>query len=229
MGREGVALAVEGAGGVRKLAAAVGVHHSRVSRWPRVPRQHLFRVASCSGVDASDLRPDLAQWIAAREHEEWLQKARVRLGMGALAGARATVRGPDTDTAIMDVLDLGLVIAAVRFVAREKGLSTSVIIGAKGGAGGAPTPEQSARTLAVGLAVTVGRVAASTVASVMGGSRQSIDNAAERYLRQRDGDDPEDMVDGQVVERGRLRRAKSADDSLWSLQRRFAADLAGAQ
>ncbi|MNV63794.1 hypothetical protein D3C71_1564020 [compost metagenome] len=127
----------------------------------------------------------------------------------------------------MDLLDLGLVVAAVKFAAVERGLASVAVISARGGQGGAPTPEQSARALAMGLAVTVGRVSAETVAGVMGVSRQAVDNAAERYLRARDGDDAEDLDGGRVMERGRLRRAKSADEGLWAAERRFLQQLAG--
>ena len=127
----------------------------------------------------------------------------------------------------MDLLDLGLITAAVRFAAGERGLSVGAIMGApRGGSGGAPTPAQSARSYAMSLAVVVGRVKSETVAGLMGLTRQAVDNAAERYLRAREGD-AEFAVDGQVVERGRARIAKAADDGLWAAERRFVAQLAG--
>ncbi len=54
-------------------------------------------------------------------------------------------------------------------------------------------------------------------------SRQNVDNACNRYLRARDGDDPDDVDDdGKVVERGRLRAAKlEPDAALWAAEQKF--------
>ena len=42
-----------------------------------------------------------------------------------------------------------------------------------------------------------------------------------------DGDDADDLDGGRVLERGRLRRAKTADEGLWAAERRFLQQLAG--
>jgi hypothetical protein len=83
-----------------------------------------------------------------------------------------------------------------------------------GGAGGAPTPEQAARSYAASLAIVVGKVGSRMVAGVLGLTRQAFEKAAERYLRSCDGDDEDEGE--RVMERGRLRRAKVADEDLWA-------------
>jgi hypothetical protein len=91
--------------------------------------------------------------------------------------------------------------------------------------------DEAARALAMGLALVAGRARATNIAGVLGVSRQNVDNAAERYLRARDGDDPEDFIGGgntdgrgeRVFEAGRLRLARAADPHLWALQRRYEA------
>lgn len=233
-GREpGLMLALEKAGGVRALGRGLGLAPQSVSGWPRVPRARLFEVARVTGLDPEQVRPDLADWIKAERDRQWLERARQRFALrNGFAGATAKVKSardhaaPDGRT--MDLLDLGLITAAVRFVAAERGLTVSAIIGAaRGGAGGSPTAEQSARSWAMALAVVAGRVNSETVAGLMGVTRQAVDNAAERYLRAREGDDAEDAEDGKVIERGRARRVKSADPALWDAERRFVAQLAG--
>lgn len=233
-GREaGLVLAIDGARGVRPLARGVGRPASCVSRWRKVPRELVFKAALASGVPAEEIRPDLAGWIKAEREREWLERARARFAIrSGFDGATAKVKSardhaaPDGRT--MDLLDLGLITAAMRFVASERGLTVGAIIGAaRGGAGGSPTPEQSARSWAMALAVNVGRVNSETVAGLMGVTRQAVDNAAERYLRARDGDDVEEAEAGKVMERGRARRIKEADPALWDAERRFVGQLAG--
>jgi hypothetical protein len=230
---DGLLRAIAGAKGVRPLARGVGRPASCVSRWKKVPRALVFKAAVVSGVAAEDIRPDLADWIKAERERDWMERARARFAIrSGLDGGTARVRSardhaaPDGRT--MDLLDLGLITAAMRFVAAERGLTVQAIIGAaRGGAGGSPTPEQSARSWAMALAVNVGRVNSETVAGLLGVTRQAVDNAAERYLRARDGDDAEDAEDGKVIERGRARRAKTADPALWDAERRFVGQLAG--
>ena len=219
-------LAIESAGGVCALARKVGMSHQRLSKMRRAPRDLVFDLARASGVEPETVRPDLADWIEAERRRGWMERARSRFAItSGLGGGVAKVKRGG-DAAVMDLLDLGLVVAAVRFAGGERGLTAAGIMSApRGGGGGAPTPEQSARSLAMGLAVTVGRVSSETVASVMGVTRQAVDNAAERYLRARDGDD--DAEGGRVLERGRLRKAKDADDGLWAAERRFLQQLAG--
>jgi DNA-binding transcriptional regulator YdaS (Cro superfamily) len=240
----GLMLALGKAGGVRSLARKLSVHPSSVCSWSRVPRDRVFDVARVTGLDAEAIRPELAAWIEAERKRKWFERARERFAVaGGLTGT-ATVRGssspkggspsggraPDRpDPRTLDLLDLGLITAGLRFAAEDRGLTVRAVVGAPtGGAGGAPTPEQSARSLGMALAVVVGRVNAETVAAVVGVSRQAVDNAAARYLRARDGDDPDDIdADGKVVERGRSRTAKPANESVWDAERRFVARLGG--
>lgn len=219
-------LAIDRAGGVRPLARKMKVHASSISRLRRAPRDRLFDLARAAGVEPEEVRPDLADWIEAERRRGWMERARSRFAISSGMGEGTARVKRGGDAAVMDLLDLGLVMAAVRFAAAERGLTAAIVMSApRGGAGGAPTPAQSARSLAMGLAVAVGRVSSETVAGVMGVTRQAVDNAAERYLRARDGD--EDAEDGRVVERGRLRKAKDADDGLWAAERRFLRQLAG--
>lgn len=229
-GRDPALAAVIAAKGLRTLARAVGVRPQSLGGWRRVPRERLFAVARAAGVEPETLRPDLAGWIEGERERGWMERARARFGISTgMAGGTATLKAasrPDPGT--MDLLDLGLVAAALRFAAAERGLHVRAVIGAAmGGAGGTPTPEQSARSYGMALAVVVGRVRAETVSAFVGVSRQAVDNATERYLRQRDGDDPELLEDGRALERGRLRAAKAPDEAVQEAERRFVRSLAG--
>lgn len=228
-------LALRTAGGVRPLARKLGVRHQSVTGWRRVPRDRLFEVAQATGLDPAAIRPDLADWCAAERERQWRKRAQERFGIARGVAAVATVRGPRIsggrdpdrpDGRTMDLLDLGLITAAVRFAAEERGLSFAAIMSAPRGGAGTPTPAQAARAYAMSLAVVVGRVNAETVAGLFGLTRQAVDNAAERYLRQREGD-AEFAVEGRVFHRGRNVPAKSADETLWPAERRFVAQLAG--
>lgn len=224
-------LALRKAGGVRPLARKLGLRHQSVQPWRRVPRDRLFAVAAATGLDPAVIRPDLADWLAAEKERAWMERACARFAINTgLSGSAAVktlrdVERPDGRT--MDLVDLGMIAAAARFAAQERGLSFGEIMSApRGGAGGAPTPAQSARSYAMSLAVVVGRVNAETVAGLFGLTRQAVDNAAERYLRQREGD-AEFAVEGRVFHRGREAPARPADESLWPAERRFVAQLAG--
>jgi hypothetical protein len=120
-------------------------------------------------------------------------------------------------------VDLLIALAACRFVADRRRLGMAQVLA------GEARHHAGSRALAMALAHTVGRASSETVARLYGCSRQNVDNASERFLRARDGDDPDDFVDGaaKVIERGRLRRAKVADQALWALERDFAAIIAG--
>lgn len=226
-----LALAIEKAGGVRPLARKVGVRPQTVDGWRCVPRERLFEVASAAGLDPEAVRPDLTDWITAERERAWFERARARFGLRTGLSGEAVVRSVEKpDPRTMDLLDLGLITAALRFAAEDRGLTVRGVIGAPtGGAGGVPTPEQQARSLGMALAVVVGRVNSETVAGVVGVSRQAVDNATERYLRTRDGDDPETVENGRVIERGRARAAKTASESGWGLERRFVARLSGGE
>lgn len=226
----GLTLALAKAGGVRPLGRMVKLSPQSISGWARVPRERLFDVARATGLDPEQVRPDLTAWIETERKRKWFERAREKFAVAQGLGGVAVVRSPDRpDPRTLDLLDLGLVTAGLRFAAEARGLTVRAVIGAPtGGAGGAPSPEQSARSLGMALAVVVGRVNAETVAAVVGVTRQAVDNAAARYLRARDGDDPDDIdADGKVVERGRARAAKAANESVWDAERRFVARLGG--
>lgn len=231
----GLALAIESAGGVCALARRMGVSHQRVSKLRRVPRGQVFDVARAAGVDPEAVRPDLAGWIQAERDRQWMERAKARFAIAGDPKANAVEILTRTDgrpgVLTMDVLDLGVIVAAARFAAAERGLTVDRVLRAPiGGAGGAPSPEQAARSYAASLAVVTGQVGARVVGGVLGLTRQAVEKAAERYLRSRDGDDEDERdEDDKVIERGRLRRAKSADEDLWAAERRFLAQLAGGE
>jgi hypothetical protein len=238
-GREpGLNAAIQAANGVRPLARRIKVRPQSVQGWTKVPRARLFAVAEATGLDPAVVRPDLADWIAAEKERQWRERARARFairtdtgggGVATVTRSRAELeRGGHAEIFVqtMDLLDLGLIAASLRFAAAERSLTPAEVMAAKGGAGGQPSAEQSARAYAMALAVVVGRVSSRAVAGLYGVSRQAVDNAAERYLRQRDGDG--DLAEnGKVMERGRARRAKVEDPELWDAERRFVASLAG--
>jgi DNA-binding transcriptional regulator YdaS (Cro superfamily) len=236
-GREpGLNAAIQAANGVRALARLTGVRPQSVQEWRRVPRARLFAVAQATGLDPAVIRPDLADWVTAEKDRQWRERARARFAVRQdLGGGTATVtrsraeveRGGHAEifSQTMDLLDLGLIAAALRFAAAERSLTPAEVMAAKG-ANGQPTAEQSARAYAMALAVVVGRVSSRAVAGLYGVSRQAVDNAADRYLRARDGDG--DLAEnGKVMERGRARRAKAEDPELWEAERRFVKSLAG--
>lgn len=230
-GREpGLFRAITMAGGVRPLARKIGVAPQSLQAWKRCPRDRVFAVAAAAGMEPEAVRPDLKDWIEAERESKWLERARARFaissGLGEGAATVRSVERPDPQT--MDLLDLGLIVAALRFSAEERSLTVGQVLGAPpGGAGGTPTPEQSARSVGMALAVVVGRVNSETVAGVVGVSRQAVDNATDRYLRSRDGDDPETVEAGRVIERGRPRAAKEASEDVWAAERRFVKRLSG--
>lgn len=51
--------AIAAAGGVTRLAEAVGVSRSAVSQWPRVPANRVLAVEKATGVPRHELRPDI--------------------------------------------------------------------------------------------------------------------------------------------------------------------------
>jgi hypothetical protein len=218
--------------GLRGVARAANRSPGSVAKWRRVPRELVADVARGCGLRPEDVRPDLAAVFQAERLEQMRARAieRFALSSGMAVGTAKVTRqvGGEAATVSMDLLDLGLVMAAMRFAAEECGLSVAAVIGARPGAGGAATPELSARARGAAQAVVVCRVSSAFVASLLNVSRQAVDNAAERYLRARDGDDPETVEDGHVIERGRRRLAKMPDDALWAAEARFLARLEGA-
>lgn len=226
----GLMKALRKAGGVRQLARLLKISAPSVCQWRKIPRDRVHAVAEATELEPEDLRPDLAEFFEAERRAKWLERARARFGIasGMSPGATASLKRDRADAGTFDLLDLGLVVAALRFAAAERQLHVRSVIGAPpGGAGGSPTPEQSARSYGMALAVVVGRVSSETVAGVVGVTRQAVDNAAERYLRQRDGDDPELVSAGRVIERGRARAAKGSNEQAWEAERRFVGQLSG--
>jgi DNA-binding transcriptional regulator YdaS (Cro superfamily) len=55
----GLARAIEAAGGVRALAAKLGISHSVIVRWKRAPARHIIRIEEVTGVPSHELRPEL--------------------------------------------------------------------------------------------------------------------------------------------------------------------------
>lgn len=223
----GLAAAIAAAGSRYALAKVLGVSRAAAHKWTRVPRGRLFQAAQLTGLAPEALRPDLADWIAG----ELARIERAVRGDGGVADLAAAIarrwQGPGVDVGLVD---LWSTMAAVMFTARERGLKPQAVYVGKTKA------DESARAYAMALAHVVGRASSTNVAGVFQVSRQNVDNASERYIRARDGDDPDDHIQGQfpdqaprVFEIGsnRLRRAKTGDPALWEAQRRFEAFVAG--
>lgn len=56
---------IRAGGGPTKLGQAVGLKHSSVIAWKRVPADHLAAVSQATGIPPHVLRPDLAEIFAA--------------------------------------------------------------------------------------------------------------------------------------------------------------------
>jgi len=52
-------LALEKAGGVRALARALGISHTAILQWRRVPYERLLEVEKITGIRRETLRPEL--------------------------------------------------------------------------------------------------------------------------------------------------------------------------
>lgn len=50
---------IKAAGGVTKLARALGLHHTTVMGWKEIPHWHAREVARLSGKTLNDVRPDI--------------------------------------------------------------------------------------------------------------------------------------------------------------------------
>ncbi|WP_303831434.1 transcriptional regulator [Asticcacaulis taihuensis] len=215
--------AVRAAGGHRALARKLGISQASVSGWRQVPEDRVFEIERVTGVPAERLRPDLVSSIRITRQGQMLAKARERSG---LIGFSARAQGARTGgKKPFDIFDLGIVAAAVRFAASARDLHGPAVMHGEG------PEERSARAYGMALAHVVGRVSSTVVAQVLGSTRQNVENAAERYLRARDGDDPDDVQGsweaGYVIERGRRRRPKSGDEQLWADEQRFLEWLTG--
>ncbi|MFN4288920.1 MAG: hypothetical protein ACK4E3_10550 [Brevundimonas sp.] len=213
----GMQLAIEKCGGVRALARRLGERHQKPARWRRVPRAWVFRVADAAGVMPEDLRPDLESWIALQRAARRAELVRQRFALAPGEAARVTVRRAEVTAEAMDIVDFGLILKVAEFAARQHGLPVRAVLAEPArGRGINASPAQKARSHAAALCVVVARVAASRIAAVLGVSRQAVESAAESYLRQRDGDHPEDIEDGRVaISRTRRRAAVTARAGLW--------------
>ena len=65
---KGVAAAISSVGGVKKLAAELGIKQPSVSGWKRVPAERVISVEKISGVSRTVLRPDIYPSETAQEN-----------------------------------------------------------------------------------------------------------------------------------------------------------------
>lgn len=220
----GLQKAIDAAGGRSALARRLGIPRQNL-KWTTCPQDWVLPVAEASGVPAEEIRPDLVDWIRVERSRRLLERARSRFGAQYIApNAKAKVDGlalPAPQT--VEIFDLGVLTAAMKFAAREAGLTPNAVWGADH----LGQKEKSARAYALALAVVAGRVSSTLIASVVGCTRQNVDNAARRYERARDGDvDEDEVADGVViVERGRRSKVRAPDDALWEAERRFLEQL----
>jgi DNA-binding transcriptional regulator YdaS (Cro superfamily) len=214
---EGLSRARRAAGGGRALAKALGLSKSSVHGWRQVPEGRLFDVEAVTGISAEQLRPDLAGLIRLQRQAQRMQRARQQ---HAFAGARVRMKDGQGQEVVsaraIEVFDLGLIVAALQFSAQLYRMPTAAVLAAHS------HEERAARAYGFALAFVVGRVSSTLIAGILGTTRQNVENAGERYLRARDGDDPE-AVDGfgYVIERGKLRRPKDASEALWRQEQQF--------
>jgi DNA-binding transcriptional regulator YdaS (Cro superfamily) len=59
MADQGLALAIEKAGGLRPLARALGMTYQSISEWKRVPADRILQVEAATKIPREKLRPDL--------------------------------------------------------------------------------------------------------------------------------------------------------------------------
>lgn len=225
---DGLQLAVNAAGGVRRLAKRLGLRTPGIP-WRSVPQDRVFEVSAALMLPPATLRPDLKDWIDQELARRTLATAEGGANLGQLGGAIGQQQDPRLGVDA-DVVDFWAAIASALFVARLRGMKIDQVYS------GEKRHEQAARAYAMALAKVVGRGRSYTIAAVFDCSRQNVDNATERYLRAREGDDPDDYLTGQfpdgaprVLERGsnRLRHAKEACPELWDAEDQFAAFVAG--
>ena len=55
----GLRKALTAAGGIRPLARALNIDPASVSRWTRVPYEHILSIEKITGVPREELRPEL--------------------------------------------------------------------------------------------------------------------------------------------------------------------------
>lgn len=201
-----------------------GITPDGVQKMRRIPRGRLFEFAAAFGIDPLEARPDLAEWIEA----ERARRASADAALPELG--QAVERRWDAPAIEAGLVDLWTALAAILFVSRQRDILVQLVYRGKG------RQSEAARAYAMALAKVVGRASSTHIAGVFRCSRQNVDNAAERYLRARDGDDPEDYIKGQFPDQiprvwevgtNRLRPAKVAQDGLWEEERQFEALLTG--
>jgi DNA-binding transcriptional regulator YdaS (Cro superfamily) len=56
---DGLKLAIEAAGGLRKLARLIGVAHGTINKWNKIPADHIAEIEELTGIARERLRPDL--------------------------------------------------------------------------------------------------------------------------------------------------------------------------
>jgi DNA-binding transcriptional regulator YdaS (Cro superfamily) len=54
-----IQLAIDAAGGLRPLARQLGIKHSSIAAWARIPLRHLFTIEELTGIPREKLRPDI--------------------------------------------------------------------------------------------------------------------------------------------------------------------------
>jgi DNA-binding transcriptional regulator YdaS (Cro superfamily) len=57
--RKAVRRAIKAAGGVRKLAARLGVTHPAVLQWETIPAELVVKAEQVTGIPREELRPDI--------------------------------------------------------------------------------------------------------------------------------------------------------------------------
>lgn len=50
---------IEAAGGITKLAGALGIRHTAIYSWNRVPAERVLKVEEITGISRHQLRPDI--------------------------------------------------------------------------------------------------------------------------------------------------------------------------
>jgi DNA-binding transcriptional regulator YdaS (Cro superfamily) len=56
---EGLKTAIEWAGGMRALARLLGLSHTAVQKWERIPAERVVEIETLTGIARERLRPDL--------------------------------------------------------------------------------------------------------------------------------------------------------------------------
>jgi hypothetical protein len=222
----GMKAAVRAAGGVRPLSRLLGISHTAVLKMATCPQARLFDMAAKTGLDPIDIRPDLDGWIYGERSRRRMAVAREYHAVIRAAVGKVPAENRSLDDGERDIL---VALAAARFAAQERGLPLATVMA------GRRKVEAGARAWGMALALVVGRARATTIGVMFGTSRQNVDNASERYLRARDGDDPGDFLAGdwpdgraRVIERGRIRKAKIGGSvDFWAAEARFRALIEG--